>query len=156
MAVLDEAQDRLFDAFPRRRGENLKAWFPRVSRELNAMARAAGWTDVSITPRRVRAIWNLEARRIDAAELRLIELKERVRHLETAAQRREGELNELRNRIDARSRGPLGGRGTPAEDGQQSTAKGSKGHRSGGEGTATEELLIALPTLKFSPRMRLH
>lgn len=161
MTVLSETQDRLFAAFPRRRGENLKAWFPRVARELNGMAREAGWTGVTITPRRVRALWNLEARRIDAVEIRLFELAEQLLQLEQAAEKRRGALNDIRDEIDA-LRSPDGGGssvrtgGAPARDGGAGNGSG-EGGGAGGQpkpaGGATEELMLALPTIKFSPRL---
>lgn len=160
MTVLSETQDRLFAAFPRRRGENLKAWFPRVARELNGMAREAGWTGVTITPRRVRALWNLEARRIDAVEMRLFELAERVLRLEQAAEKRRGALNDIRDEIDALRSLDGGGSiaragGTPARDGRTSDGAGQGSGASGRlepTGPANEEL-TPLPTIKFSPRL---
>lgn len=159
--VLSKTQDRLFATFPRKRGENLKAWFPRVARELNTMARNAGWEGVTITPRRVRALWHLEARRIDAVEIRLFELAEQLLQLEQAAEKRRGVLNDIRNEIDA-LRSPDGGGnpvragGAPARDGRPGDGPGV-GSRAPGKpqaaGSATEELMLALPTIKFLPRL---
>lgn len=159
--VLSETQDRLFATFPRKRGENLKAWFPRVARELNTMARNAGWEGVTITPRRVRALWNREARRIDAVEMRLFELAEQLLHLEQAAEKRRETLNDIHTEIDT-LRSPVGGGNpvragsAPARDGRASNSPG-EGSGTGGQpkpaGGATEELILALPTIKFSPRL---
>lgn len=159
VSVHAEAQDRLFDAFPRRRGENLKAWFPRVARELNGMARSAGWAGVHITPRRVRALWNLEARRIDAVEIRLFELAERMLRLEHNAEDARGELNGIHRTVAAlRS---TGASGDPARGSRAPAEAGGRGESGGETGTAdrrpaggaTEELTLALPALKFSPRL---
>lgn len=152
MSVHAEAQDRLFGAFPRRRGENLKAWFPRVARELNALARVAGYRGVDVTPRRIRAIWNGEARRIDHHEMMMLELRERVNALQQKAVNAHGELDQLRARSGANRQGraDLGGdrRGT-ATPGGRGAGEGEAGHSRAG---TTEELTL-VPPLRFSPRL---
>lgn len=157
MTVLDEAQDKLFETFPRRRGENLKGWFPRVARELNAMARNAGWTGVHITPRRVRALWNHEARRIDAVEMRLFELAERLVRLEQAAEKRRETLNDIHDELEA-LRSPVGGAGS-IRDSRPAARDGGAGDGTGEGGGARREpaeqgeAVETAPVLKFSPRL---
>ena len=56
-----EARELLWGAIPPRLGDNRKSWIIYAARIL-------GWTE-----RRVRAVWNGEARRIDAHEMRQLE-----------------------------------------------------------------------------------
>ena len=66
MHALTDKQSLIVGAVPMQPAEKLKTYFPRVANEL-------GWT-----PRRVRAWWNDEARRIDYLEMVALQLKERA------------------------------------------------------------------------------
>lgn len=146
-----EAQARLFDAFPRRRGENLKCWFPRVARELNALARNAGLSG-SVTPRRIRAIWHGEARRIDHYEIRMLELRERLNLLQQKALTAHGELNALAQEVAAGNR-----RGNAARDSGGAATPGRRGAREGESGNpGAQEEAPLIPLIRFSPRMTVH
>lgn len=86
VSVQSEARELLWGAVPPRLGDNRKSWIAYAAHVL-------GWR-----PRRVRAIWNCEARVIRVEEMRA--LQERY----TALERREAErkaINELRtaNRV---------------------------------------------------------
>lgn len=76
-----DLQSKIWAAVPMQPGENLKAYFPRAAGEL-------GWT-----PRRVRAWWNGEARRIDHIEVVVLET------LKGRAQENEQRLRDLQDDI---------------------------------------------------------
>ncbi len=109
VSVQAEAKNKLWDAVPMMVGENLKSWFPRAARVLTQRALAAGFKseDIKWTPRRVRALYNNEARRIDHLEIKLLEMQK-------GAQRRREILDELQSRraelrSSQASRNPAGG-----------------------------------------------
>jgi hypothetical protein len=145
-----EAQDKLWGAVPRLKGENLKAWFPRVASEFNRIARQAGYKDLSWGPRRVRAYWNGEARRIDHLEIRVLELREKLNELEHDADKHRGEMNDIAIGIataraataraeargtDRQGRTPLSTRGRKAARGGRTEATGP-GYAGASNGTA--------------------
>lgn len=119
VSVQSEAHQMLWEAVPRRRGENLKAWFPRAAREL-------GWT-----ARRVRSFWNMEARRVDYAEIAT--LNQRIEALKAAEARHQREANEIRTSLEMGRDGlPVDGRATQ-RGGNEVAPAGSMVPRQGGE-----------------------
>jgi hypothetical protein len=101
VSVQAEARQLLWAAVPPRLEDNKKSWFVRA-------ARALDWT-----PRRVRAVWHLEARVITAEEMRA--LQARYHALETRRAERKKERDELRT-LSQVGRGPLPmGGGTPEQ-----------------------------------------
>lgn len=82
VSVQAEAKVKLWDAVPMQAGENLKAWFLRAAREL-------GWT-----PRRVRAFWNDEVRRVEYLEI--VTLNQRIASAKAAENRHQEHTNEIR------------------------------------------------------------
>jgi hypothetical protein len=154
VSIKVEAQDKLWGAFPRLKGENLKSWFPRVAREFNSTARKAGYKDLSWGPRRVRAYWNGEARRIDHLEIRVLELREKLNELEHDADKHRGEMNDIAigiatARADARGanqrgRAPLSTRGRKAERGgrTEATGPGYAGTSNGAAAVGADEAIV--------------
>jgi len=97
VSVQADAKLKLWDAVPMEAGENLKAWFLRAARSL-------GWT-----PRRVRALWNGEARRIDYLEIET--LNQRIERAKAAERRHQEHANAIRESMEMGStRRPLDGR----------------------------------------------
>ena len=117
VSVSAEIKGRLWEAFPLAVDENRKRWFRRVAQDLTELARKAGFKGVCVTPRRIRAVMNGEARRIDHIEVKLIELRERINELEEEAIKPRGELNDIAigiATIRADRRAAAGRSGTPA------------------------------------------
>lgn len=81
VSVQAETKALLWAAVPRRMGDNVKSWTLFAARQL-------GWN-----PRRVRAIWNEEARVISAEEW--ITLNKKLADLTSAATARQGEIDAL-------------------------------------------------------------
>jgi hypothetical protein len=97
-SVQAEAKQKVWDAVPMLAGEKLYLWFPRVARELrNAAIKAGIAKEVAQrwTPRRIRALWNGEAHRIDCLEMRIIDLRIQLNELDERATKRRETLNEL-------------------------------------------------------------
>jgi len=115
-----EAKAMLWAAIPPQATDNRKSWLSRV-------ARALGWK-----PRRVRAIWNCEARVITADEWRT--LNQRLDALKAAERRLEEETHELREAYRAAREGRPVARGTDAHLGPE--APGSVDPRSASGGPA--------------------
>lgn len=82
VSVQSEARELLGTAVPWRFGDNWKSWTVYAARVL-------GWSE-----RRVRAIRNGEARRIDAHEMR--QLEERISHQQQRAIQRRKDRDELK------------------------------------------------------------
>jgi len=93
VTVQAETKALLWAAVPRRMGDNVKSWTLFAARQL-------GWN-----PRRVRAIWNEEARVISAEEW--IALNKRLADLTSSAAARHGELNDLQALSRAADAGAL-------------------------------------------------
>lgn len=119
VSVQADAHQMLWEAVPRRRGENLKAWFPRAAREL-------GWT-----ARRVRSFWNREARRVDYAEIAT--LNQRIEALKAAEARHQREANEIRTSLEMGRDGLPVGRGATQRSGHEMASAGGMVPRSGDE-----------------------
>jgi hypothetical protein len=78
-----DAQDMLWDAVPRRKGENLKAWYVRAADDLTRAAYALGYRR-AWTPRRVRAYWNGEVSVFHNREIKT--LNQRIESAKAATQ----------------------------------------------------------------------
>jgi hypothetical protein len=85
VSVRTEARQLLWGAVPQRFGDNRKSWFEHAARVL-------GWK-----PRRVRAVWNSEARIISAAEMR--QLEERYEAQQQRATRRQKDRDDIRRAL---------------------------------------------------------
>lgn len=97
VSVQSDAHEMLWLAVPRQRGENLKAWFIRAGCELC-------WR-----PRRVRAYWNREVRRVDYIEIET--LNQRIESAKAAEKRHQEHANEIRQSLEmGSSRRALDGR----------------------------------------------
>lgn len=97
VSVQFELKAKLWDAVPMRPEENLKSWFVRAARDLD-------WS-----PRRVRAWWNGEARRIDYFEIET--LNQRIERAKAAERRHQEHTNEIRKSMEmGSSRSALDGR----------------------------------------------
>jgi len=110
VSVQAETKALLWAAVPRRMGDNVKSWTLYAAHQL-------GWN-----PRRVRAIWNEEARVIRAEEWTA--LNEKLADLTSAAERRGEAINELQTMAraataqDFNRAGPLGVAGDePSQEG---------------------------------------
>lgn len=111
VSVQFELQAKLWDAVPMRPGENLKSWFPRA-------ANALGWS-----PRRVRAWWNGEARRIDHFEIET--LNQRIESAKAAERRHQEHTNAIRKSMETGSgRSPLDGREAHRMGGEMAEGRG--------------------------------
>lgn len=117
VSVLAEARELLWGAVPQRLGDNRKSWFLHAAHVL-------GWK-----PRRVRAVWNGEARTISAQEMR--QLEERFAAQQQRAAQRQKDRHELRallqtprepvpvaQRASDRPAGPAPAAGRPVGDAQ--------------------------------------
>lgn len=97
VSELAEAQGLLWDAVPRRRGENLKAWYVRAASDL-------GWN-----ARRVRAYWNGEVRTVRHREIKT--LNQRIDSAKAATQAAREHSNAIKESLGATvARGSLDGR----------------------------------------------
>lgn len=86
VSELAEAQGLLWDAVPRKRGENLKAWYVRAAAVLE-------WK-----PRRVRAYWNGEVRAVRHREIKT--LNARIDRAKAAAQAAWEHSNAIRKTLE--------------------------------------------------------
>lgn len=94
-----ELQEKLWAAVPPRPGEPLKTWYWRAGFVLR-------WT-----PRRVRAFWNGEARRIDHFEI--VTLDRRINALKAEERHHKEDSNAIRESMEVGSgRGTGDGRAT--------------------------------------------
>lgn len=91
-----DAQDMLWDAVPRRKGENLKAWYSRAADDLTKVAFALGYRR-KWTPRRVRAYWNGEVRVFHNREIRT--LNQRIESAKAATQAAKEHANAIRMEV---------------------------------------------------------
>lgn len=88
VSTLAEVQDKIWEAVPPRRHDNRKSYFLFVAEQL-------GWT-----PRRVRAYFHDEVRRIDLDEIKT--LNRRIADLKAAENRHEEETHAIRESLDTR------------------------------------------------------
>lgn len=99
VSMLAEVQDKLWEAVPPRRRDNRKSYFAFVAEEL-------GWN-----PRRVRAYFHGEVRRIDPVEIEA--LNQRIERAKAEEKRHGEESYEIRESLGVvRQRGALDG-GSP-------------------------------------------
>lgn len=144
VSVQTEAKWKLWDAVPILPTENLKAWFPRAARELTRVAKAAGYDkEIRWSARRIRALWNGEARRIDHLEIKILGMREQLNTLQEGAAKRWETLNDFETRLAALRPDP-GGR-DPGGDRQGAAALGGRGagEMAGGTGEDRTDATLA-------------
>lgn len=96
MSVRSEARELLWGAVPQRLGDNRKSWFAHCAHIL-------GWR-----ARRVRAVWNLEAR-VTVEEMRQLEaLQQRAAQREKDRHEIEALLQGHRNPVSVAEQAPAG------------------------------------------------
>jgi hypothetical protein len=148
VSVQAEAKGKLWDAVPPMPGEKLYLWFPRAAREMKNAAIAAGVAKEVAqrwTPRRVRAFWNDEARRIDHIEIKVIELRERLNKLQEGAAKRRGATDGIKERL-AYLRSAQGSRDPGGDSGGTGATDGrGLGEGEGGSGEGGRAAAVARP-----------
>lgn len=118
VSVQSEARELLGTAVPWRFGDNWKSWTVYAARVL-------GWSE-----RRVRAIRNGEARRIDVHEMR--QLEDRISHQQQRAIQRRKDRDELRALLQGhRPPVPVAERACAGADGRESAGNRHVGDQQG-------------------------